>query len=197
LGFYLGIPYLVLGGWPRPPLRGLLSTQDLGLAGLGGTWPVDRWLDALGTGAGLGLVALLVLLAAWANANHPTGGLWLRFPARPWWSLLVDVVYLEVHWAFYRSALGVLLSDLYPAVWLGLGLVFVEWALSPFWRRGWRLPGQAAGEWLRAGLAVVVAFLFLLTRNLWVCVGVHSVIELAVWRIGREPVANTPAVPAG
>lgn len=185
--YYLGIPYLVLGGWPQPPLQGLLSVQDLGLAGTGGPWPVDRWLQAAGTGAGLGLAALVVLLIAWTNANRPAGGLRLSFPARPWWSLLIDVLYLEVHWAFYRAALAVVLADDYPAVWLGLALVYLEWALNPFWRRGWRRPERAAGQWLRAALALVIAFLFLLTRNLWVCLGVHAVLELTCRRVGREP----------
>jgi hypothetical protein len=192
--FFLGIPYLVLGGWPRPALQGLLSMQDMGFAGLGGVWPVDRWLDAAGTGAGLGLLALLLLLVAWANANHPAEGLRLRFPPRAWWSVLLDVVYLEVHWAFYRAALAIALDDLYLAVWLSVGLVFVEWALNPFWRRGWRLAERAAAQWLHAALAVVIAFLFLLTRNLWVCLVVHGVIELVCWRIGREPEKEAFAV---
>jgi hypothetical protein len=182
--FYLGIPYLALGGWPRPPFSGLLSLEDLGLVGLGGRWPVTRWLEAVGVGLGFGLAALLFLLLAWANANRHAGS--LRFPSRPWWAILVDVLYLEVHWAFYRGALAIVLGDLYVAVFLGLGLVYLEWGLNPFWRQGWRSMSGAAAQWLRAALALAVALLFLFTRNLWICLGVHTLLELAFWHLGRE-----------
>lgn len=187
--FYLGVPYLALGGWPRQPFHGLLSLDDLGLVGLVPLWPATRWLQAFGTGLGLGLVALLVLLLGWAVANW--GGddgarsSRLRFPVRPWWALLVDVLYLEVHWVFYRGALAVALDDLYTGVFVGLGLAYVEWGLSPFWRRGWRRDKQAPVRWLRAALALVSAIVFLLTRSLWVSLLVHALIELTFWRLGR------------
>ena len=144
--------------------------------------------------ATVGLVAFLVLFLAWFGAQRMTGSAQLRFPSRPWWAILVDVLYLEVHWAFYRGALSVALDDLYAAVFWGLCLVYVEWALSPFWRQGWRLRSQAAQRWLRAALALVIALLFFLTRNLWVCLGVHWLLELIFWHLGRE---RTRAVAMG
>lgn len=188
--FTVGVPYLALGGWPRRPLQGLITLQDMGMVGLGGqtgTWPADRWLSAAGTGAGLGLAALAVLLLAWLAANYPARGLELRFAPRPWWVLLVDAVYHQAHWAFYRAALAVLLDDVPLATFAGLGLVYVEWALNPFWRHGWGplqgTAGRAAAQWLRAALALVTALVFLWTRNLWICLGVHYAIELALWLI--------------
>ena len=47
--YYLGVPYLVMGGWPLEPHRGLLAPVTLGLAGLDATWTVSRWLEAAGT----------------------------------------------------------------------------------------------------------------------------------------------------
>jgi hypothetical protein len=184
--FYLGIPYLALGGWPRPPFSGLLSLQDMGLVGLGGRWSPTRWLEAVGSAVGFGLVALLLLLLAWANANRHTTGTQLHLPPRPWWMILIDALYLQVHWAFYRGALAVELGDVYTGVFLGLGLIYLEWALNPFWRQGWRTETLAAGQWLRAALALVVAILFLFTRNLWVCLGVHGALELTFQSLGRE-----------
>jgi hypothetical protein len=187
--FYLGVPYLALGGWPRQPFQGLLSLDDLGLVGIAPLWPATRWLQAFGTGLGLGLVAFLVLLLAWAIANwgvdQSVRSTRLCFPTRPWWWLLVDVLYLEVHWAFYRGALTIGLDDFYVGVFVGLGLVYVEWGLSPFWRRGWRRKQQSAVRWLRAALALVSAIIFLLTRSLWVCLFVHVLIELCFWQLGR------------
>ena len=83
--FFLGIPYLALGGWPQRPYQGLLSLEELGLAGLGGQWQVTRWLSAVGVGLGWGLVALLILAIAWANGNRRANGLQLSFSSRPWW----------------------------------------------------------------------------------------------------------------
>ncbi len=186
--YYLGIPYLALGGWPRRPFQGLLSADDMGLVGFGGHWPVTRWLESAGTGLGLGLVALLVLALAWVSANRGGHGPPLRFPLRPGWSLLSDVIYLEAHWAFYRGALAVLMGDVYAGVFLGLGLVYLEWSLDPFWRQGWRLESQAAGRWLHSAMALIVAMLFLFTRNLWICLGVHGLLELCFWQLGRESV---------
>lgn len=184
--FFLGVPYLALGGWPRPPFSGLLSLDDLGLVGFSPRWPAIRWLGAVGTGLGMGLLAFVVLLLAWLSANRPRQAGRFRFASRPMWALLVDGLYLQVHWAFYRGALAVVLDDVYPAVFLGLGLVYLEWALNPFWRQGWRQSSGAAGRWLRAALALVSALVFLSTRNLWVCLGVHWLVELAFWRLGRE-----------
>ncbi len=188
---FLGIPYLALGGWPRQPFQGLLSLDDMGMVGLGVRWPVDRWLESAGTGLGIGLLAVAALALAWVGARRGPDRPWLRFPPRPWWLLLVDVIYLEVHWAFYRGALAVLTGDVYAGVFLGLSLVYLEWSLSPYWRSGWQQENRVAGQWLRAALALVVALIFLLTRNLWVCLGTHLLLELPFWRLGRDRVRTT------
>ena len=57
--FYLGIPYLALGGWPLPPFQGLLLPEDMGWVGFNPRWPATRWLGAVGTGLALGLGLLL------------------------------------------------------------------------------------------------------------------------------------------
>ena len=182
--FFLAIPYLALGGWPRQPYRGLLSLEDMGIVGLDAAWPVTRWLEAAGLGVAWGSVALLLLLMALGMANRAGDGVRLGFSRRPWWVLVVDVLYLELHWAFYRAgmaaALGHGASNLYVGVFVGLGLVYLEWGLNPFWRRGWRWEPQAGARWLRAALALIVAVLFLLSRNLWVCLAVHLALELTV-----------------
>lgn len=184
--FYVGIPYLALGGWPRQPFQGLLSPDDMGLVGMGEGWTVVRWLEAAGTGAGLGLATLLILALGWVCAGWRDGGSRLQYRPRSWWLLLLNVICLEIHWAFYRGAFAVLLGEVYTGVVAGLGLVFLEWSLNPFWRRGWRLGSHAAEQWLRAALALAVALLFLLTRNLWICLGVHSLLELTFWQMGRH-----------
>lgn len=191
--FFLAVPYLALGGWPRGPYQGLLSLEDMGIVGLDERWPVTRWLEATGIGLGWGLVALLMLALALASANRRTEGVWLRFPSRPWWLILVDGIGLTVHWAFYRSALVLALGDAYAGVFWGLGLIYLEWSLNPFWRKGWRIESQAATSWLRGALAFVVALLFILTRNLWICLVVFWLLEFALRYLGRERVQSAGA----
>jgi hypothetical protein len=184
--FYLVVPYLALGGWPRRPYQGFLSLEDMGLVGLSEHWPVTRWLEAAGIGLGWGVVALIILSLAWVSANRRDGSTWLLFSPSRWWAVLVGVLYLEVHWAFYRGALAVMLDDAYAGVFLGLGLVYLEWSLNPLWRQGWRLGSQSAERWMRASLVLIIALLFLLTRNLWVCLAVHILIEFSMRQLGRD-----------
>jgi hypothetical protein len=184
--FFLGIPYLALGGWPRHPFEGLVSLDGMGLVGLRPHWQVARWLQSAGTGLMLGLIAFSLLLLGWAAANRRNSAYRLWFPARPWWALLVDVLYLEVHWAFYRAALAVTLNDLYLGAFAGLGVVYLEWASNPFWRRAWRDRSQLTGTWLRTAMALVVTMVFLLTHSLWVCLGIHWLTEIIFWHLGRE-----------
>ena len=184
--FYLIIPYLAWGGWPRRPYQGLLSLEDMGIVGLSENWPLTRWLEAAGIGLGWGALALAILSLAWVSANRRGGSTWLLFAPSRWWAVLVGVLYLQVHWAFYRGALAVMLDDAFAAAVLGLGLVCLEWSLSPFWREGWRLASRAAERWLRASLVLVIALLFFLSRNLWVCLGVHLLIEFSMRQLGRD-----------
>lgn len=186
--FWLAVPYLALGGWPRGPYQGLLSLEDMGLVGLNERWPVTRWLEATGTGLGWALVALLILALALASANRRAEGAWLQFPPRPWWFTLLDGLGLGVHWAFYWGALAVALDDVYAGIFVGLGLIYLEWSLSPFWRHGWRMEPQVAMSWLTAALALVVALVFFLTRNLWICLSVFYLLEFALRHLGRERV---------
>ena len=185
--YYLGVPYLVLGGWPLPPYRGLLAPLNLGLAGFAPPWTVARWLEAAGTGLSVGFLAVGFVVAAWLNANRGRAVTHLGFAPSPVWLLLVDGLYRQMHWAFYRGALAVLFDDLYVGVFWGLALVLVEWVSSPAWWSCWRRERCAGDAWLLAVQAVVSALLFLLTSNLWVCLAVHWALSLlSVGLRGRQ-----------
>lgn len=184
--YYLGVPYLVLGGWPLQPYRGLLAPANLGLVGLDAAWNAGRWLEAAGTGVSVGLLALGFVAVVWLNANRKASPARLGFSAIPAWTLFIDGLYFQVHWAFYRGALAVLFDDLYVGVFWGLALVYLELLSSPFWRRCWRTPACAGDAWLLTVQALVSALLFLLTHNLWVCVAVHLALSLTAWALARS-----------
>lgn len=192
--FFLVVPYLALGGWPRPPFSGLLTLEDLGLVGWDPRWPAARWLEAMGDALGLALLSLAILLLAWVNANRwPDQGqarYGLQIPPQPWWAVVLDILAHEVHWAFYRSALVLILDDPYAGVFAGLGLVYLQWILSALWWRHWQSASRAASaatvQWLRIALALVSALVFLVTRNLWACLLAHGLVELTLRRVGRQ-----------
>ncbi len=193
--YYLGIPYLALGGWPQGLHQGLLSLGDMGIVGLDTSWTLTRWLQAASTGIGWGLVGLLFLVLSWVNANRNVGNFRLEFSRVSQWRVLVDVLYLGIHWAFYRGALTLITGDLYAGTFFGLGLIYLEWSLNPLWRRGWRSQPQAAIRWLRATLALVIAVLFFLSRNLWICLVVHGLLELLLRQLGRARLGS-PRIPS-
>jgi hypothetical protein len=210
--YYVVVPYLALGGWhPRvlgwQSQQGLLALEDLGLVGWSRQWPATRWLEAAGTGLALGLLALLLLWLAWAAASRVSPAApcdaALSFARRPWWAVLVGGLYLEVHWAFYRGGLAVALGDIYAGVFWGLAAACLEWTLNPFWRAGWQTAAQAGQVWLNTGLALTSALLFLLTRNLWICLAVHGLLALTFWALARhqhDPVLgrlSLPGLPSG
>lgn len=184
--YYVGIPYLALGGWPQGPNRGVLSLGDMGIVGLDGVWPVTRWLQAAGAGLGWGLMVLVFLVLSWVAANRHAGERQLAFSPEAWWSVLVDVIYLQIHWAFYRGVLTVVTGDLYAGTFVGLGLVYLEWSSNPFWRQGWREQSVSATRWLRSAMALVIAVAFFLSRNLWICLLVHGVLEFVIRQLGRD-----------
>jgi hypothetical protein len=181
----LGVPYLALGGWPQRPYRGVLSPESLGIVGFGGQWDVAGWLEAAGTGIGLGVVAFLFLLLAWSSAQAKDARVGLYLGPRPWWALLVDIVYLQAHWAFYRAGFAQITGSVYWGVFLGLGFVLLEWSLNPLWRCGWHREAMAGARWVRTVIALIVALVFLYSRNLWVCLAVHLLLELPLRAIGR------------
>ena len=113
----------------------------------------------------------------------------------------LDAALQQWHWAFYRAALfgwlalplslpSVPLADrvlqvlqadpLYYGAWLGIGVAGVEWVLNPFGRAHLQRAGERETALRRAALAVATTGLFVLTRNLWLCLVVHVVVETLV-----------------
>jgi len=184
--YYVGLPYFVV-------LRRVLSLVMIGLRGsemseaawwlLG--WQVDDWAQALGWAAGLGSIVAILLALAWRNAVRAQGqspfvrGVW---PVQPWWVTLREVVYNEIHWAFYRVGPQLVLSDTYWAVLIGAAFPLLEWLLDPDW---WvQIRGGPRRElvlmqfmWLATSTVY-----FLLARNVWLALMLHLVLALALNR---------------
>jgi len=177
--YYIGIPYAAL-------LRGVALPRLMGLTHL-------DWVKGIGLGAALGGGAFLFSALIWwwyaraiaalplsvrqrrgeSSGNDSTNG----------WILLREVIYLQTHWAFYRSAAILFLDNQYTGVFLGFLLVTLEWSLNPAWRANLSLPWRSVNILTRWSMAFVMAIIFLFVRNLWLLVPIHWGIEVACHRL--------------
>jgi hypothetical protein len=181
--YYLCIPYLALS-------RGVTSPILMGMWGM--DWFQPRWASELALGLALGVGTLTLLLWSWRHfllVVHETGhgtpylpyAFQRRILAAPWgWGLIVlEVLYLEMHWAFYRGAAIRAFGDYY-GVFGGFLLILAEWGLNPAFRRDLsttRRDGEAMTTVVTAfGIGVVYYF----TANLWLCTAVHLIIQFGL-----------------
>lgn len=177
--YYIGIPYAAL-------LRGAVLPRLMGLTD-------PDWVKGIGLGMALGggtflLFAMICWWYARAVAALPLSareqrGVALGDSSASGWIFLREVIYLQTHWAFYRSATILLLDDHYMGTFLGFLLVTLEWAINPAWRKDLSLPWRSANVLMRWGMAFVTAIIFLFTRNFWLLVPIHWGIEMACHRL--------------
>lgn len=193
--------------WLLPPLIawrvGALSLSFMGIA------EID-WVQSLASGAPLMTVVTGLILFGWLvyrrTAPRQTGAAgWPTDRIGRTGRALLDAALLGWHWAFYRAAAigwlagqpdaaaGQSLLALYWGSWLGLACVGLEWVLNPFARAGLRVPGRQEAALRRIALALAVTAIFVLSRNLWLCLAGQILIEIAI--AGWFPVparANNP-----
>ena len=177
--YYVGIPYAAL-------LRGVVLPRLMGLTHL-------DWVKGIGLGAALGGGAFSLLALIWwwyarALAALPLsarqrGGESLGDDPPTGRILLREVIYLETHWAFYRSAAILFLDNQYAGVFLSFLLVTLEWSINPAWRRDLSLPWRSVSILARWSMALVMAIIFLFVRNLWLLVPIHWGVEVVCRRL--------------
>jgi hypothetical protein len=172
LAYFLGVPYAAL-------LTGSIATIDMGLTGTGGSilgWSPAEWLRGLSTALTLGAIVLLPIGAASrqiARARRPLGA-----DDRSAGVVIVEAVYSEIHWSFYRAAPLILLV-MFAAMLFG---ALVAWNGSGLIRNESPLPEERQ-RWLRRGVLLALsAALFALAGNVWLAIGLHVVLEL-LWKV--------------
>ena len=183
--YFIGLPYVAL-------LTGSMASIDLGLTGAGGSllgWSPAEWLRGLSQAFTLGVIVLIPIGLASrqiARAGGPLGT-----DERTAGTLIVAALFDQIHWAFYRAAPFILLGEVYAAALVGLLLVGVEW-LVMLLRSGLQLSPEEAQVWLRRGVLLVTsAVMFVLTRNVWLALGLQLVIEL-LWKVWLHRLAPRP-----
>jgi len=172
--YYLGIPLAAA-------MIGLLRADVLGINGTdwvsGASVQGFVWKDWT-RGAGLAMAAVLGMAGAWfiGRAASRWAGLDVINQRGTYslWQRGLEVLYWQVHWAFYRSGPILWLGDPYWGAFIGLGIALFEIGLDPaFW---WALKSaETAGPALfRVGVAWISALVFLETQNLWLTAAAHA-----------------------
>lgn len=134
-----------------------------------------RWVHDIGWIAALGIGTWVLLAAGWWAYRRALHAVGKKSPiasaSASGWVLLREAAYHEVHWAFYRSALILILAQMqlagneYWGVWIGLALVALEAALNPAWRKGLADSERAPARLMRGALAVVSSAMFIQTKD--------------------------------
>lgn len=172
------------------PAAALFWLRDIPLPSAMGLTNVD-WFSGVGLGILLTFGGGGLLLGGWwyyirslSSLTSPADYRPPAVEAPPQKALLfVEAGCLELHWAFYRSLPALVLDERYLGVLLGLALVCLEWYLNPAWRRAWRSVEGAEEVAPQTALAVLMAVIYLLIHNLWLCVLIHWLISLAFDRL--------------
>jgi hypothetical protein len=205
LTFYIGLPFAALLWGTDAVMERYLGLQPFEVPSAGrslsGTTVTDNWVNwarDAGWAAAAGLATLALLILAWWTYRRTLAAVDLRetqpFDRPSGWVQLREAAFHEAHWAFYRNApLIELRADPeggYWGIWLGLGIVGLEAALSPAWRSALTTPERAPAAILRAALALLSALLFWRTQNLWLAIAVHLGVSHAMSAIAAATTRN-------
>lgn len=178
-GFYLGAPFVAL----------LLGWIDVRAMGLG---QVD-WAEGLRWAIVILLAAWLLLMVIWLPYLRATADVFaapnahLSFARR-----IVELIYMQAHWAFYRAAMivffqGVIPDALYWGAAFGLALIYLEAFTNPRIRRQLARLGEADSVVWNAGQGIINALAFIVTRNFYLLVLIHFLLEVTVPHLRAAP----------
>ncbi len=162
--YYLGLPYAAL-------MVGYDTVRALGV------WNLD-WMAGIVPASLLGVGSIALVLWIWrpyAQVQHPHAVDESRWN---WARHIVELLYQQAHWSFYRSGPILWVGDLYWGSLLGLGLAYIEGWTNPNVRAGVREVTRADAPLWTGSLAVITTVIFIYTQNLWYCLVVHLLLDL-------------------
>jgi hypothetical protein len=166
--YYLGLPYATL-------MLGYNTARALGV------WNLD-WIEPLPSFAMLLIGSIVSLTWVWrpyARTEHPHAmdeSRWNR--ARH----VVELIYQQAHWAFYRSGPILWLGDVYLGSLVGLGLIILEAWSNPGVRKTMNDTTRADAPLWTGSLAIVATIVFIFTQNFWYCLVIHLLLDLLLRR---------------
>lgn len=157
--YYLVLPWATL-------MLGYNSARSLGVWNL--NWLMNIWIGLI-VAVG-GVIVFLWVWRPYAQSEHPeavdlTGWNGAR--------QIIEAIYQEAHWAFYRSGPILWLSDYYWGSFIGLALSLIEGWTNPTVRVNIRDITRADAPLWAGSLAIVSVLVFVYTQNTWYCLLIH------------------------
>ena len=168
--YYIGLPYIALR-------QGIIPASTMGL----GEWTATS--DAVLATISLALAAFVILSATqWSysrSLHEQAEPFRTKSQSTHWTMATLDVLYLEVHWAFYRTGPIVWLGgDYYTGSFLGFLLVSLEELLNPRTRNALKRPQTSMAVLVRWSTALCMTTAFYFSRSLWLVTGLHWLVEM-------------------
>lgn len=188
LVYYIGIPFAALYfGW--------IDVRVMGM-----NFRLLNWADGARWAIVILLAAWLLLMAIWLPYLRATRDVFATpetqasFPRR-----LVELVYMQAHWAFYRAVAiefltGTIPDAFYWGTALGLGLTALEAIAAPRIRERLTQIGAADGIVWNFGQAVLNALAFAVTGNLYLLALIHFLLDLTVPHLRAQAMSRGSAV---
>jgi hypothetical protein len=97
-----------------------------------------------------------------------------------WARHIIEILYQEAHWAFYRAGPILWLDDFYWGSFFGLLLALIEGWSNPRVRANVRDVTRADAPLWSGSIAIVSAIVFIFTQNAWYCLIVHLFLDLGL-----------------
>jgi hypothetical protein len=166
--YYLGLPWTVL-------MVGYTTARAIGI------WNLD-WGGHLVEFAALAIGSIIVFIWIWrpyTQLEHPhaideSGWNWARH--------LIEILYQEAHWAFYRCGPILWLDSVYFGSFFGLILVLMEGWSNANVRANTSDVTRADAPLWSGSLAIVSALVFIITQNTWYCLIIHLLLDVGLRR---------------
>ena len=168
-GYYLAIPWVAL-------ILGYTTARALGI------WNLN-WAGHIIEFIALAIGAIIVFVWIWrpyTRLEHPhaideSGWNWARH--------LIEILYQEAHWAFYRCGPILWLNDIYFGSFFGLILVLTEGWSNANVRASTRDVTRADAPLWSGSLAIVSTVVFIVTQNTWYCLMIHLLLDVGLRRV--------------
>ncbi|MGB8648821.1 MAG: hypothetical protein WCF84_26525 [Anaerolineae bacterium] len=182
LVYYVVTPFAAL-------MLGWVNLRALGLAYL-------DWADGLRWEIVLTLATWSLLMFVWVPYLKTTSDVppKLSSEVTSWARRIVEIVYMQAHWAFYRAACILILTNLlqddiaiYWGACIGIGLVAVEAWSDPRVRRHVANIGESEVTLWSASQAIINTVGFVFTRNIWLMALLHLMLEFSVPHLRTAP----------
>lgn len=167
--YYLALPWAAL-------VLGYTSMRALGVWNL--DWLMNWWI-ALIVAIGGGVIFIWVW-KPYAQSEHPEA-----FALTHWNGArqILEIIYQEAHWAFYRSGPVLWLGDYYWGSFLGLVLNLLEGWCNPSVRANVRDITRADAPLWAGSLAIISVLVFYYTQNTWYCLAAHLALNFFLRRL--------------